>query len=126
MNARNGLTAAIAALALSVAAPAWAETVVLRALDKATGLAHDIEAPIGKPVKFGTLKITARACAKHAPEETPEVSAYLLITDKPLADAGAKEKPEAQVFSGWMFASSPALNALQHPSYDVWVIDCKS
>jgi hypothetical protein len=105
---------------------AYAETVVLRALDKTTGIAKDIDAPTGKPIKFGTLTITARSCSKRAPEETPEVYAYLQVDDKPVVDANEKPAEQKTIFSGWMFWSSPGLNALEHPSYDVWVIDCKT
>lgn len=108
------------------ASPAFAETVVLRALDKTYGLAKDIAIPVGRPMTFGTLTITPKACSKRAPEETPEVSAYLTIEDKPVADANQPASETKTVFSGWMFASSPALNALEHSSYDVWVIDCRS
>jgi hypothetical protein len=121
---RNAVCAAT--FLLTTASAASAETVVLRALDKTFGLAKDIAIPVGKPMKFGTLTITPKACAKRAPEETPEVSAFLMINDKPVTDANQTASEETTIFSGWMFASSPALNALEHPSYDVWVIDCRS
>lgn len=114
------------ALLLIANAPANATSVVLRALDKTTGIAKDIVVPIGKSTNFGTLKIVARACTKRPPEETPEVSSYLEIYDTPLADADKPQPPQTEVFHGWMFWSSPALNALQHRYYDVWVMDCKS
>jgi hypothetical protein len=117
--------AAIAAILLFTPA-AFAETVVLRALDKTTGVTKDLSVAVGKPVSFGTLTITARSCSKKAPEETPEVYAYLQIRDKPIVDANQKPAEEKQIFSGWMFWSSPGLNPLEHPSYDVWVIDCKT
>jgi hypothetical protein len=113
--------------AMAIAPPAAsAETVVLRALDKTYGVTRDIQAPVGKAVKFGTLSIVAKSCSKRAPEETPEISAYLEIHDTPLSGDPKKPAEEKAVFSGWMFWSSPALNALDHPSYDVWVMDCKT
>ena len=118
--------AAAMACGLGSVGAARAETVVLRALDKTYGLAKDIAIPVGKPMKFGTLTITPKSCAKRAPEETPEVSAYLTIDDRPVVDANQPAAEQKTLFSGWMFASSPALNALEHPSYDVWVIDCRS
>ncbi len=93
--------------------------VVLRGLDKVTARISRIEAPIGRPVRFGTLKIRARFCKKRPPEETPETTAFLDIIDVKPGEA------PLPLFSGWMFASSPALSALEHPVYDVWVIDCK-
>jgi hypothetical protein len=116
----------VAGFLFATAGAASAETVVLRALDKTFGIAKDIAIPVGKPMRFGTLTITPKSCAKKAPEETPEVYAFLTIEDKPIADANQPASEEKTVFSGWMFASSPALNALEHPSYDVWVIDCRS
>lgn len=92
---------------------------VLQGLDKVTARISTIEAPIGDKVAFGTLVITARTCRKRPPEETPETTAFLeIIDDKP-------GEPPRLVFSGWMFASSPALSALEHAVYDIWVIDCK-
>ncbi len=92
----------------------------LRGLDKVTARISTIQAAIDQPVRFGALEIVVRACTKRPPEEPPEVSAFLEITDRrPGSDA-------AKVFSGWMFASSPALNALENPVYDVWVIDCRA
>jgi hypothetical protein len=95
--------------------------VVLRGLDKVTGRAIDINAPAGVPVKFGTLIMTARFCYTVPPEEPPETTAFLQIDE-----AGKQGEPTKRLFSGWMFASTPALNALEHPVYDVWVITCKT
>lgn len=90
----------------------------LKALDKITGKAVVLMAPLNKPVKFATLTITARTCYSTPPSETPETSAFLQIDDD------RPDKSHAQAFSGWMYASSPGLNSLQHPLYDVWVISC--
>ncbi|NIK89380.1 hypothetical protein FHS83_002698 [Rhizomicrobium palustre] len=90
----------------------------LRALDKMTGKASVINAPLNKPVKFATLTITARTCYSTPPSETPETSAFLQIDDD------RPDQSHRRAFSGWMYASSPGLNALQHPLYDVWVISC--
>jgi hypothetical protein len=92
----------------------------LRGLDKMTGRATDIVAPINKPVKFATLTITARTCYSTPPTEPPETTAFLEITDK-----RPDEKPK-KVFSGWMFASTPSINGMEHPLYDVWVIHCRT
>jgi len=90
----------------------------LKALDKITGKAIIIMAPLNVPVKFATLTITARTCYSTPPSETPETSAFLQISDH------RPDQAERRVFSGWMYASSPGLNSLQHPLYDVWVINC--
>ena len=93
--------------------------VVLRGLNKTTGRANDIAAPIGFPVNFGTLTITAFYCHTVPPEEPPETSAFLQVDDTP-AD-GKKQR----VFSGWMFAASPGLHGVEHPIYDIWLTGCR-
>ena len=95
--------------------------VVLRGLDKVTGRAIDINAPAGVPVNFGTLIMTARYCYTVPPAEPPETTAFLQIDE-----AAKRGEPAKRLFSGWMFASTPALNALEHSVYDVWVITCKT
>jgi hypothetical protein len=99
--------------------PAKPAVLLLRGLDKLTGRAIDIVAPIGQPVHFATLTITARYCYSTPPSETPETAAFVQIEDH------RPDQPARRIFSGWMYASSPGLNALQHPLYDVWVIDCR-
>lgn len=110
----------LSALLLTPAAEARnVKVAVLQGLDKVTARISTIEAPIGEEVTFGTLVITARTCRNRPPEEPPETTAFLeVIDDKP-------GEPPRLVFSGWMFASSPALSALEHAVYDVWVIDCR-
>lgn len=92
----------------------------IKALDKITGKAIVLSAPLNKPVKFATLTITARTCYSTPPSETPETSAFLQIDDD------RPDRSHTRAFSGWMYASSPGLNSLQHPLYDVWVISCVS
>lgn len=94
--------------------------VIVRGLDKITGRAIDVAAPVGVPVRFGSLTITARYCYTVPPEEPPETNAFLQIDD------GRPGEPLKRAFSGWMFASTPALSALEHPVYDVWVITCRT
>jgi len=94
--------------------------VILRGLDKITARATNVYAPIGVPVKFATLTITARYCYSTPITETPETTAFLQIVDH------RPDQPERRVFSGWMLASSPSLNGMEHPIYDVWVISCKT
>ncbi len=114
---------AFALLTLCLAAPAAAQlqqrTAMLQGLDKVTARVSTIQSEIDKPVRFGTLEITLKACHKRPPEEPPESAAFLQIRELRL---GEQPRP---LFSGWMFASSPALNPLQHPVYDVWVLECR-
>lgn len=92
---------------------------ILRALDKITARISELEAPDNMPIRFGSLSIQARTCRSEPPEEKPETYAFLEIDD--IDKSGAATR----VFSGWMLASSPALNPLEHPVYDVWVISCR-
>ncbi|USG59481.1 DUF2155 domain-containing protein [Sneathiella marina] len=95
------------------------DIVVLRALDKVTARTLDLYVPIDEMAEFGSLSIHPRKCLKRPPEEPPETSTFLVITE---VNEGVDP---IRLFSGWMFASSPAINALEHPVYDVWVIDCR-
>jgi len=107
---------------LVLAPPAGAvpmDTVILQGLDKVTARVSTIEAKAGEVVRFGTLEIIARHCDKRPPEEPPESAAFLDIWEIRPGD------PAVSLFRGWMFASSPALNALEHPVYDIWVLDCR-
>ncbi|MGA8757719.1 MAG: DUF2155 domain-containing protein [Stellaceae bacterium] len=92
---------------------------VLQGLDKITARVSEIDAPVGKPVKFGTLQITVRDCKKNPPEDRPEDAAFLQIDEVRPGEVNIRK------FSGWMFAQSPALSSLEHPVYDVILLDCK-
>lgn len=117
---------AAAAFSIAFAAPAFAERAVLRGLDKVTGHARDISVTVGgAPVRFGTLEVVARSCSKRPAEETPEVSIYVQVFDTPAAAEG-QQRQRAEIFHGWLFASSPGLSAIEHPVYDIWAIDCRS
>lgn len=94
--------------------------VKLQSLEKVTARTETFEARVGSTVKFGPLFIKVQACRKSSPLDKPESAAFLQVWE-------IDENKEAQwVFSGWMFASSPALSPMDHPTYDVWVLDCLS
>ena len=93
---------------------------VLQGLDKITARVSTFAVKMDEPSRYGTLNIVVRACRKRPPTETPESAAFMEIKDQ-----NPGERP-ISLFNGWMFASSPALSALEHPVYDVWVLDCKS
>ncbi|MEQ8807099.1 MAG: DUF2155 domain-containing protein [Rhodospirillales bacterium] len=111
----------IALIGIFAALPAGAapmNKVILQGLDKVTARVSTLEARVGEVVRFGTLEIIARSCDKRPPEEPPESATFLDIWEiRP-------GEPAVSLFRGWMFASSPALNALEHPVYDIWVLDC--
>lgn len=95
-------------------------SILMGGLDKITARTFKFQAPVGATVRFQKLLITPRTCHVRPPEETPETTVFVEI---------AEASPEGgedlhRLFSGWMFASSPGLNALEHPVYDVWVIGC--
>lgn len=92
--------------------------VKLRSLDKATARTMIFEMRVGATVKFGPLFIKAQSCRKAPPIEQPESAAFLQIWEVTPQDESK------WVYSGWMFASSPALSPMDHPIYDVWVLDC--
>jgi hypothetical protein len=102
--------------------------VKLRSLDKITARTVTFEARVGSTVKFGPLYIKTQACRKAPPIAQPESASFLQIWEMvpaPETAADKQQEPVPQwVFSGWMFASSPALSAMDHPIYDVWVLDC--
>lgn len=116
------MIAAVLAAALSAAAPdavAQAQAVarpiaVLRGLDKFSGVAETFDAVVGAPTAYHRLTVTVRACR----DTGGDAEAWLEIVDA--------KAPGAPVFAGWMIASSPALSALDHPRYDVWVLSCKT
>ncbi len=117
------------------------ETVILRALDKITGRSTDFEMIVGEPKVYGSLRIDLETCFQTPPEEPPESAAFLKVTsatskqvqtmaeprDLTEEELEVSEGEEADIrFSGWMFASSPGLSALEHPVYDIWVIACSA
>ncbi|MDF1791287.1 MAG: DUF2155 domain-containing protein [Thalassobaculaceae bacterium] len=96
------------------------EIAVLQGLDKVTARISRFEVRVGQTARFGTFNIRVETCQDLPPTLPPESAAFLHIEDQP-PDETARE-----LFSGWMFASSPGLNAVEHPVYDVWVASCKS
>ena len=90
----------------------------MQGLDKVTARVTTIEAPVGATIRFGTLEVIVRTCRKTPAEELPEAAAFLDIREM------RPGEPVADVFHGWMFASSPALSAMDHAVYDIWVLDC--
>jgi hypothetical protein len=94
-------------------------TAVIQGLDKITARVSRFDATVGAPATFGTLSLVVRDCEKSAPEERPENAAFIEIYEnRPGED-------KARLFGGWMFSSSPALSALEHPVYDVNLLECK-
>tara|TARA_B100001093_G_scaffold317915_1_gene303297 strand:- start:183 stop:638 length:456 start_codon:yes stop_codon:yes gene_type:complete len=91
----------------------------LQALDKITARISTVEAPVGAARFYGTLEITINRCAFHPPEEPPENAAFITVRDRGYDGLAPKH-----VFSGWIFSSSPAISALEHPVYDLTLLAC--
>ncbi len=117
------------ALCAAAAGPLYARAteeypiVKLRSLDKITARTQVFEANVGRTIKFGSIYIKVQACRKAPEFEQPESAAFLQVWEIPPVKSEEEEKAE-WIFSGWMFASSPGLSAMDHPIYDVWVLDC--
>ena len=108
-----------------LAAPAFAQPVAnpvatFAGLDKITGRITRFDVYIDETVLFGALEITPRACYSRPPTETQRVSAFLEVDQRSLTGTSKR------IFTGWMFTDSPALNAIDHAVYDVWLIECKT
>jgi hypothetical protein len=99
---------------------------ILQTLDKVTARTSTTTLPVGQPSAVGPIFIDVKTCQKTPQTEQPEAAAFLQVWEaKPKAYGKQDEETKSQwVFSGWMFASSPALSAMNHPIYDVWVKDC--
>ena len=108
------LWAAGAASAQQVATET-ARGAILRGLDKFSGEVVDIELPAGRTVQFERLTITLTECRYPAGNPSGDAYAGLQITE-----VGR----EGALFSGWMVASAPALNPMEHARYDIWVMRC--
>ncbi len=91
---------------------------VLRGLDKISGRVTDIKVDVGVPAEYERLTITVGDCRTPPEDEAPDAFVFMKIADGKLDGA--------EVFSGWMFASSPALSAMDHQRYDIWVLNCSA
>lgn len=104
----------------SVAQPIANPVATFAGLDKITGRITRFDVYIDETVLFGALEITPRACYNRPPTEAQRVSAFLEVDQRSLTGVSKR------IFTGWMFADSPALNAVDHAIYDVWLIECKT
>lgn len=110
-------------LATFLISPCFAEdlsrnTAHMQAMDKITGRVSVINVPVNGEVTFGSLSIVVRSCKTRPVEETPDNFAFVDIADSD------KDGKQTNVFKGWMISSSPATHALEHPIYDVWLLQC--
>ncbi|GJE18167.1 DUF2155 domain-containing protein [Methylobacterium marchantiae] len=94
-------------------------TAVFSGLDKITGRIVSFEVAVDETVQFGALQLTPRVCYSRPPTESPKTTAFLEVDEVTL------DNKYRRIFTGWMFAASPGLHAIEHPIYDVWLVDCK-
>ncbi len=112
---------ALLALATPASAQEWVpqRAARLQALDKVTARVTILEARVGSSVTFGSLTINLRSCYGRAPDEVPDAAAWMEMTD-------SRARPGAPpAFRGWMFANAPGVNMLEHPVYDIRVLECR-
>jgi hypothetical protein len=107
-----------------VVAPAHAERVsnpiaVFAGLDKITGITTTFEIPIGEERRFGGLIVKPNACMSSPITEEPKTTSFVTV------DQMESDNTRKPLFSGWMFAESPGLNAVEHAIYDVWLTGCR-
>ena len=111
-------------LPLSVNTVAYAEknknrVAVFSGIDKITGRIISFDVYVGETVQFGALQVTPRVCYSRPITEKPKTTAFLEVDEITL------DRNIRRIFTGWMFADSPGLNAVEHPVYDIWLTDCK-
>ncbi len=88
-------------------------------LDKVTGRITTFDVYINETVQFGALQVTPKVCYSRTETESPRTDAFVEVDEITL------DRKIRRIFTGWMFADSPGLNAVEHPIYDVWLKDCK-
>ena len=92
---------------------------IFSALDKVTARISKFEVPLGESKTFGALKVTPRACYSRPPDEQPKTTTFVEVNEVQLDGA------EKRIFTGWMFAESPGLYGVEHPTFDVWLTQCQ-
>jgi len=122
----NNLSLLVVSLAsiAATAQAAWAERVsqpvaVFSGLDKITGRITSFDVYIGETYQFGSLQVTPRVCYSGAEGEITQIDGFVEVAEITL------DRQIRKIFSGWMFADSPGLNAVENPIHDVWLKDCK-
>lgn len=110
--------------ALTFVAPASAERInnpvaVFSGIDKITGRITSFDVYIDETVQFGALQVTPKVCYSRSDTEAQRIDSFVEVDEITL------DRKIRRIFSGWMFADSPGLNAVEHPIYDIWLTGCK-
>lgn len=119
VSAQQERGGAVPAIEMQEAPDGHYSVAVLQGLNKVTARISQLEVPVGTSARFGNLELVVRRCWKSAPNERPENAALLEIIDRK-----PNETP-IEAFNGWMFSSSPSLAGLEHPVYDIVVLECQ-
>ena len=91
---------------------------LMQAMDKVTGRVNKVTVPVNSKISYGDFSLVLRACKKRSAEETPENFAFIDVTDKSFG------KEEYNIFRGWVLSSTPGISAIEHPIYDMWLLEC--
>ncbi|HWD11978.1 DUF2155 domain-containing protein [Pseudochrobactrum sp. sp1633] len=118
------LVAGLTAASLTAVSEARAERISNKVaefsgLDKITGRITTFDVYINETVQFGALQVTPKVCYSRSENEAPRTDSFVQVDEITL------DRKIRRIFSGWMFADSPGLNAVDHPVYDIWLKDCK-
>lgn len=113
-----GISGLILSSSLSMATEIDTNSALMQAMDKVTGRVNKITVPVNSKVSYGDFSFVLRSCKKRPAEETPENFAFVDVADKSFGEE------EYNIFRGWMLSSAPGVNAIEHPIYDVWLLEC--
>jgi hypothetical protein len=118
INYTLSLLLALGVLQNANAAEIETNSAKMQAMDKITGRVNEIIVPVKSKISYGDFSLVLRSCKKRPAEETPENFAFVDVTDKSFGEN------EYNIFRGWIISSTPGINAIEHPIYDVWLLEC--
>jgi hypothetical protein len=123
-NGRRSLTGLVAMVVICLSGEAQAARIsnavaVFAGLDKITGRVTTFDVYLNETVQFGALQVTPKVCYSRDDTEAQKVDGFVEVDEITL------DRKIRRIFTGWMFADSPGLNAVEHPIYDVWLTGCK-
>jgi hypothetical protein len=113
-----GLSVNVCFSSIALSAEISTNSALMQAMDKITGRVNKITVPVNSKISYGDFSLVLRACKKRPAEETPENFAFVDVADKSFGEE------EYNIFRGWMLSSAPGINAIEHPIYDVWLLEC--
>lgn len=123
MVKKNKLKYTVLSAAMLLSMPLYAAEIetnaaIMQAMDKVTGRVNKMTIPVKSKIAFGDFSLVLRACKKRPAEETPENFAFIDVTDKSFG------QEEYNIFRGWVLSSTPGISAIEHPIYDMWLLEC--